>query len=76
VPDHLRSKLENKVIHCIFVGYDPRRKRWICCNPNISRCYISRKIIFDEMLSWWSSQAKKLQQLEEILEELKEMLKE
>ncbi|KAJ0579636.1 putative RNA-directed DNA polymerase [Helianthus annuus] len=55
VPSHLRVKLEKKAVRCIFVGYDQERKGWKCCDPTNGKCYISRNVIFDENLSWWSS---------------------
>ncbi|KAK3041270.1 hypothetical protein RJ639_001372 [Escallonia herrerae] len=55
VPDHLRSKMDNKVVRCIFVGYDNQRKGWRCCDPVTGKCYTSRNVVFDEASSWWSS---------------------
>ena len=51
IPDELRAKFDKKAIKCIFVGYDQQRKGWICCDPNTSRCYTSRDVVFDEASS-------------------------
>jgi len=66
VPDHLRSKLDKKVIRCIFMGYDHERKGWRCCDPTMGRCYTSRNVVFDEASLWWSSQATTLPDSKEI----------
>lgn len=54
VPDCLRSKLEKKVVRCIFTGYDSERKGWRCVEPNTRKCHVSRNVVFDEASSWWS----------------------
>lgn len=53
IPNHLQSKMEKKVVRCIFVGYDKTLKGWRCCDPNSGRCYVSRNFVFDENSSWW-----------------------
>lgn len=59
VPDHLRKKIDNKAIRCIFVGYDNQRKGWRCVDPINRRCYTSRNVIFDEASSWWALELEK-----------------
>jgi len=54
VPNYLRSKMDKKVVRCIFIGYDNQRKGWICYGPTTGKCYSSRNLVFDEASSWWS----------------------
>jgi len=54
VPGHLRSKMDRKVVRCIFIGYDSQRKGWRCCDPTTEKCHISQNLVFDEASSWWS----------------------
>ncbi|KAG6468161.1 hypothetical protein ZIOFF_072732 [Zingiber officinale] len=51
VSDSQRSKLDAKVIKCIFVGYDEQRKGWRCMDPTTNKCVVSRDVIFDEISS-------------------------
>lgn len=41
VPNHLRSKMDKKVVRCVLVGYDSQRKGWRCCDPTTGKCYTS-----------------------------------
>ena len=56
IPDHLRTKMDKKVVRCIFVGYNSQRKGWRCCDPTTDRCYTSRNVVIDEASSCWSTQ--------------------
>lgn len=38
-----------------FVGYDPQRKGWKCCDPVTGKFYTSRNVVFNEASSWWTS---------------------
>lgn len=62
IPDYLQSKFDKKIIHCIFVKY--------CCDPTIEKCYVSRNIMFDEVLSLWSTQTTLLPDSRDIEEKL------
>lgn len=42
VPNHLRGKMDKKVVRCIVVGYDNQRKGWRCCDPTSEKCCMSR----------------------------------
>nr|GMD46973.1 Retrovirus-related Pol polyprotein from transposon RE1 [Ipomoea batatas] len=55
LPYEESSKMEKKVVKCIFVGYDNQSKGWRCCDPTTGKCYTSRNVVFDEAYSWWSS---------------------
>ena len=41
VPNHLRSKMDKKVVRCVLVGYDSQQKGWRCCDPTTGKCYTS-----------------------------------
>ena len=56
VTKNLQTKLDKRAVRCIFVGYDNRVKGWRCCDPSIGKIYVSRDVIFDEALSWWSNE--------------------
>ncbi|WVZ98659.1 LOW QUALITY PROTEIN: hypothetical protein U9M48_044067 [Paspalum notatum var. saurae] len=76
VPDHLRSKFEEKAIRCIFVGYDDARKGWRCCDPTTGKCHTSRNVVFDEASSWWSSERVEIPESHHLEEDTEEILKE
>ncbi|KAD3336121.1 hypothetical protein E3N88_31640 [Mikania micrantha] len=71
IPGHLRHKMEKKAIRCVFVGYDPERKGWHCCDPNTGKVYVSRNVIFDENSTWWSADSKVLPDTEQLKEGLR-----
>jgi len=70
IPNHLRSKMDKKVVRCIFVGYDNQRKGWRCCDPITGKCYTSRNVVFDESSSWWSIEHQSLPDSEGLKEEM------
>lgn len=43
-------KLELKSIKCVFVGYSLQHKGYRCLDPSTSRVYISKHVIFEELM--------------------------
>jgi hypothetical protein len=54
VPDEKRSKLNPKAKKCIFIRYSLKQKGYKCFNPSIQKLQMSRDVVFDEMVSWYS----------------------
>jgi hypothetical protein len=54
VPNEKRSKLNPKVEKCIFIGYSLEQKGYRCFNPSIQKLEVSKDVVFDEMVSWYS----------------------
>ncbi len=48
----LRPYSKHKLLHrsseCVFLGYASNSKGYLCLDPNTSRLYVSRHVIFDE----------------------------
>jgi Reverse transcriptase (RNA-dependent DNA polymerase)/gag-polypeptide of LTR copia-type/Integrase core domain/GAG-pre-integrase domain len=51
VPSSTRSKLENKSLRCIFVGYDFQSRTYLLYRPGFARLIRSRDVIFDETVN-------------------------
>jgi hypothetical protein len=54
VPNVKRSKLNPKAEKCIFIGYSSEQKGYRCFNPSTRKLEVSRDVVFDEMVSWYS----------------------
>jgi hypothetical protein len=54
VPDEKRSKLNLKTKKCIFIGYSLEQKGYRCFNPSTQKLQVSKDVVFDEMVSWYS----------------------
>lgn len=51
-----RSKLDDKSIKCIFVGYCTHSKAYRLYNPLNGKVVVSRNVVFDEEASWdWNN---------------------
>jgi hypothetical protein len=53
--DEKRSKLEPKVEKSIFIGYSLEQKGYRCFNHSTRKFEMSRDVVFDEMVNWYSS---------------------
>jgi hypothetical protein len=54
VPNKKRSKPNPKVEKCIFIGYFSKQKRYRCSNPSTRKLQVSKNVMFDEMVRWYS----------------------
>jgi hypothetical protein len=54
VLDKKRSKLNPKAEKCIFIGYSLEQKGYKCFNLSIQKLQVSRNVVFDDMISWYS----------------------
>jgi len=54
VPDEKKSKLDLKAEKCIFIGYSSKQKGYRCFNPSTRKLQVSRDVVFDEMVNWYS----------------------
>lgn len=45
-----QSKFNTKTYPCVFIGYSPLYKGYICLNNSSKRVYISRHVVFDELV--------------------------
>lgn len=70
IPNHLCSKINKKVVRCVFIGYDSQQKGWRCCNSITEKCYTSWNVVFDESSSNWSTKKEILLNLEGFKDEL------
>jgi hypothetical protein len=54
VPDEKISKQDPKAKKCIFIIYSLEQKGYRCFNPSTRKLQVSRDVVFDEMVSWYS----------------------
>ncbi len=54
VPDEKISKLDPKIEKCILIGYSLEQKGYKCFNPSTQKLQVSRDVVFNEMVSWYS----------------------
>jgi len=54
VPNEKRSKLNPKAEKCIFIGYSLEQKGYRCFNPSVQKLQVSRNVVFDVIISWYS----------------------
>jgi hypothetical protein len=54
VLDEKRSKLDPKAKKCIFIRYSLKQKGYRCFNLSTRKLQVSRDVMFDEMVSWYS----------------------
>jgi len=54
IPDDKRSKLDPNAEKCIFIRYSLEQKGYRCFNPSIRKLQVSRDVVFDEMVCWYS----------------------
>jgi len=54
VPDEKRSKLNPKAEKCIFIRYSLEQKGYKCFNLSTRKLQVSRNVVFDDMISWYS----------------------
>jgi len=52
VPEGL--KLDLKAEKCIFIGYSLEQKGYKCFNPSTWKLQVSRDVVFNEMVNWYS----------------------
>jgi hypothetical protein len=50
-----RSKLDPKTKKCIFIRYFLEQKGYRCFNPSTRKLQVNKDVVFDEMVSWYSS---------------------
>eukprot|EP01018_Ginkgo_biloba_P012046 Gb_36581 [translate_table: standard] len=48
VPNEKRTKMESKIIKCIFIGYSGEQKAYRLYDPKAKKFMVSRDVIFDE----------------------------
>jgi len=54
VVDEKKLKLDPKDEKCIFIGYSSKQKGYKCFNPSIRKLQVSKDVVFNEMISWYS----------------------
>ncbi|KAL6327307.1 hypothetical protein AAG906_018760 [Vitis piasezkii] len=52
IDSHNRSKLDEKSVKCIFIGYCSQSKGYKLYNPVSGKIIVSRNVVFDEKASW------------------------
>lgn len=48
IPDKRSSKMDEKSIECIMIGYSKNSKAYKCIDPKSNKIYVSRDVVFNE----------------------------
>ena len=54
IPNQKQQNLDPKSETCILVGYLLEQKGYKCFNPSTRKVWVSRDVVFDELVSWYT----------------------